>query len=157
MTISSDIEEIKKLKYRYLRLMDQHRWDEMEELFIENATSSYEGGIFSFDNRAKIGGMVRQYMDDEDLSALHHVHHPEIELTSPTTAKAIWAFEDRYIQRKHKTTTYGSGFYEDELVKVDGRWLFKHSGHRRVCECQESLPEDFELVQACDYKTWRET
>lgn len=133
-----DPENIKKLKYRYLRLMDQH----------------LEGGKLSFSNRNEIVAMFKQYMDDTDVFALHHVHHPEIEFSDPDHATGIWAFEDRYIFRTRKATSYGSGFYDDRYVKVDGAWKFAHSGHARVCEVQESLSDDFEFIQACDYNDW---
>ena len=37
----------------------------------------------------------------QDVVTVHHGHMPEIELTSPTTARGIWAMEDmlRYAGR----------------------------------------------------------
>ena len=49
-----EIEAIKRLKYKYLRCLDQKLWDELAECFVENATSSYSGGKYSYEGRDAI-------------------------------------------------------------------------------------------------------
>ena len=46
------LEAIKRLKYRYLRCLDQKLWDEIGECFTEDATAAYSGGEYAwvFDN-----------------------------------------------------------------------------------------------------------
>ena len=39
-----EIEAIKRLKYRYMRCLDQKRWAELAECFTEDATTAYGGG-----------------------------------------------------------------------------------------------------------------
>ena len=52
---------------------------------------------------------------------------PEIEITSPTTAKGIWAMEDvlRWPEGAPMKTLQGYGHYHETYERVDGRWLIK--------------------------------
>jgi hypothetical protein len=50
-----------------------------------------------------------------------HRTAPDIELTGPNTARGTWTCE--YVQEGGRLRGYG--FYEDELEKRDGRWLFR--------------------------------
>ena len=51
LTTMLELEAIKRLKYRYIRCLDQKLWDELEECFIPDAVASYGGGAWSFDGR----------------------------------------------------------------------------------------------------------
>jgi hypothetical protein len=64
----------------------------------------------------------------------HRVHQPEIDLTSPTTATGIWALEDTVIETSANITIRGSGFYEDEYVKMAGQWKITSTGYKRIFE-----------------------
>lgn len=114
-----EIEEIKKLKARYFRLMDQKRWEEWKDVFTEDA-------ILQFGPTPQERWTGREQMATQ-LSAIlanavtvHHGHMPEIELTSSTTATGTWAMFD-YVQMP-ELTLEGYGHYEEEYVKEDGRW-----------------------------------
>ena len=128
-----EIEAIKRLKYRYMRCLDLKRWDEMRGCFVEDATSSYSGGKYAFEGREKILEFFRGSMGPEMITS-HHVHHPEIELTSATTARGTWALEDTVIHTQHDFTLRGAAFYHDEYVKVDGEWRIRSTGYERVYE-----------------------
>jgi hypothetical protein len=65
---------------------------------------------------------------------MHQGHHPEIELTSDTTAKGIWSLQDYVIDRKGNTHLRGASFYYDEYVKVNGEWKIKLAGYERIFE-----------------------
>jgi hypothetical protein len=129
-----EIEAIKRLKYKYLRCVDQKEWAELEECFVPDATTSYGGGTYSQTGRDAIMAFLRKSMGDETFLSSHRVHHPEIELTSPTTATGVWALEDVVIDQKHGLTIQGAAFYRDEYVKVNGRWLIRHTGYKRSFE-----------------------
>jgi hypothetical protein len=65
----------------------------------------------------------------------HCVHHPEIELTSPTTARASWALEDTVHILDAGVTIHGAALYEDSYVKcADGQWRIQHTGYSRTWE-----------------------
>ena len=129
-----EIEAIKRLKYKYIRCVDQKRWDELAETFSEDATSSYGDGKFSFSGRDAILDFLRKGMSAPSFHSAHHVHHPEIELTSETTARGTWALEDTVIEKAAGWSLRGAAFYEDEYVKQGGRWLIRHTGYTRIYE-----------------------
>jgi len=62
-----------------------------------------------------------------DVVTVHHGHMPEIEITSPTTARGIWAMEDmlRWPAGAPMREMHGYGHYHETYEKVDGRWRIK--------------------------------
>jgi uncharacterized protein (TIGR02246 family) len=133
-----EIEAIKRLKYRYLRCLDQKRWDELAECFTEDARSSYGGGRYAFAGRDAIMDFLRKSMGAPSFLSSHRVHHPEIELTGPDTATGVWALEDTVIETRAGITIRGAAFYEDEYVKRDGAWKIRFTGYKRTYEEIES-------------------
>jgi len=129
-----EIEAIKVLKYRYMRAVDTRDWDLLATLLTDDATSAYSSGKLSYTGRDAIIEFLRTSMPAGDMLTSHRVHHPEIELTSPTTATARWALDDVVIILSANMTLRGSAYYEDRLTKVDGRWLIAHTGYRRLYE-----------------------
>jgi len=132
-TDQAEIEAIKRLKYKYFRCVDCKLWDELAECLTEDASTSYSGGKYAFQGREKIMGFLKKGLDNTRIS-MHHGHHPEIELTSATTATGIWALEDHVIDLKANTSLWGAAFYHDEYVKVNGEWKIKFTGYDRTFE-----------------------
>jgi len=130
----TEIEAIKRLKYKYLRCLDQKRWDELAECFSENATSAYSGGKFSFDGRDAIMDFLSKAMGADSFLSSHTVHHPEIELTSDSTATGTWALQDVVIETNAEIVIRGAAFYYDEYVKIDGEWKIQSTGYERTYE-----------------------
>ncbi len=129
-----EIEAIKRLKYKYLRCLDLKLWDELAECFVENATSAYGGGKYSYEGREAILEFLRDAMGADTFHSSHQVHHPEIDFTSETSARGVWALEDVVIDMKWEITIRGAAFYEDEYVKRDGVWKIQHTGYQRTYE-----------------------
>ena len=127
----AEIEAIKKLKYRYFRCLDSKLWEELAECFAEDATTSYSSGKYSLKGLDAIMQFLKKILGPRVIT-MHQGHHPEIELTSKTTARGIWALEDYLIDLKANTSLRGAAFYKDEYVKVDGQWKIKHTGYDRV-------------------------
>ena len=134
MSNLEDLEAIKRLKYKYLRCLDQKRWDELRECFIEDATSAYSGGKFSFEGRDAILEFLTKAMGADSFLSSHTVHHPEIDFTSDTSATGTWALQDVVIETKANITIRGAAFYHDEYVKLDGEWKIRSTGYERTYE-----------------------
>lgn len=134
MTDLQELEAIKRLKYKYLRCLDQKRWTELAECFTQDATSAYSDGKFSYSGRDQIMEFLRGALSPRTMISSHRVHHPEIDLTSPTTATGIWALEDTVIETTANVTIRGAAFYYDEYVNVDGRWKIQSTGYTRTFE-----------------------
>jgi uncharacterized protein (TIGR02246 family) len=129
-----EIEEIKRLKYKYMRCLDQKLWDEMAECFTEDAVAEYSGGKYAHSGRAAILDFLRRSMGAESFHSSHRVHHPEIELTGERTATGVWALEDVVVETKWEITIRGAAFYRDEYVKEGGRWRIRRTGYLRTYE-----------------------
>ena len=141
-----EIELIKRLKYRYCRLLDQKRFDELETLFTEDATATYGGGALPFDDRAGIMTFLRDALGSENMLTSHLVSHPEIDLVGPSEATGVWALRDVVIHGDFNIDIRGASFYEDRYVKVDGTWLIRHTGYRRVYEEIQPRSADIKLT-----------
>ncbi len=118
-----EIEQIKQLKAKYFRFMDQKRWDEWGDVFTDDATLQYgpeSHEVFE----GKIAIVEGLSLILKDSVTVHHGHMPEIEITSETTAKGIWSMFD-YVQMPGLTLN-GYGHYEEEYVKEDGRWKIRN-------------------------------
>jgi len=131
-----DIEAIKRLKYKYLRCLDTKHWDGMAETFAVDAVTSYSDGELSFQGRDEIMKFLRESAlgTPTGMIGVHHVHHPEIEMTGPTTAKATWALYNYLLHPGEHSGLRLCAFYHDEYVKTGGQWLIKSTGYRRVFE-----------------------
>ena len=151
MSRIEELEAIKRLKYRYLRCLDQKRWDELATCFTEDATSAYSGGKYSFAGRDAIMDFLRKAMGADSFLSSHTVHQPEIEFTSDTTATGIWALHDVVIETNANIVIRGAAFYEDEYVKQDGAWKIRSTGYKRTYEetlSRADLPS-LKLTQNC--------
>jgi hypothetical protein len=129
-----EIEKIKRLKYKYLRCLDQKLWDEMAECFVAHATAAYSGGKYAYDGRDAILEFLVKSMGEDSFLSSHRVHHPEIDLDGPTRARGVWALEDVVIDTKWQITIRGAAFYTDDYVKEDGVWRIQHTGYKRTYE-----------------------
>lgn len=129
-----EIEAVKRLKYRYLRCLDQKLWDDLEGCFTEGATASYGGGAYELDGRDAIMEFLRTSMGSETMLTSHRCHHPEIDLDGTGSATGTWALDDVVILTDLGLTIRGSAFYEDRYENVDGRWLIAHTGYKRTYE-----------------------
>jgi len=134
-----EIEAIKRLKYRYMRCLDQKRWAELGECFTDDARTSYGDGKYAFAGREAILGFLVAAMGRPSFLSSHRVHHPEIDLVSPTSARGTWALEDLVLDPERAVLIRGAAFYSDEYAKQDGRWLIAFTGYARTFEYVEQL------------------
>ena len=127
------VEEIKQLKARYFRMMDTKDWDGFAAVFTPDAVMDMSGEMrdtvtegegITRGNRA-IAEFVKGAV--HPVVTVHHGHMPEIEITSPTTARGIWSMEDmlRWPEGSPIRSLHGYGHYHETYEKVDGRWLIK--------------------------------
>ena len=147
-----DLEAIKRLKYRYLRCLDQKRWDDIVDCFTEDATASYGGGAYEFEGRDAIVAFLRDSMGSERFLSSHRCGHPEIDLTGTDTAAGIWSLDDTVIHLDFNVVIRGAAFYEDEYARINGGWRIRHTGYRRTWEEMEPRRDDVRLTAS-----WWET
>ena len=127
-----EIEAIKRLKARYCRYLDAKDWAAWRGIFTDDFVS----------DTAEAGGKVIQGADRfvgfthhslRSQATVHQVHAPEIELTSPTTARGVWALED-VVRFGPGVNLRGYGHYQETYRKVDGDWRIASSKLTRLRE-----------------------
>lgn len=121
-------EAIKDVKARYCHHIDLKEWDLYAGLFTEDATLDVDQSVSTrgrapnpqpqITGRAAIRAFMPQMLDNADT--VHQVHAPIITLTSPTSAKAVWAMED--IVRMPGFHLEGRGHYRETYARIDGQW-----------------------------------
>ncbi|MGU3498583.1 nuclear transport factor 2 family protein [Mycobacterium sp. C31M] len=125
-----DYEAIRQLKARYCRFLDTKDYEAWKKLFAPDV-------VVKLDMAISTGGADGQTAPDlvgldefvpvvlggvEHAQTKHHVHTPEIALTSDATAKAIWAMEDLLLFADGGEL-FGAGHYHETYEKRDGSWV----------------------------------
>lgn len=128
------LEEIKALKYRYVRCLDTKDWDGFENCFVAEATGGYAGLDFS-DRDAIVDYMRRSLVDG--VVTTHHVHHPEIEL-SGESATGVWYLQDKVFAPAFDHVMEGAAFYTDHYRRTPDGWRIEHTGYVRTWEATHS-------------------
>ena len=127
-----EIEAIKQLKARYCRYLDTKDWTAWRGIFVDDFLS----------DTSHAGGKVIRGADDfvaftskslGNRATAHQVHAPEIELTSATTARGIWALED-VVRLAPGVNLRGYGHYDETYEKIDGQWRITSSTLTRLRE-----------------------
>jgi hypothetical protein len=125
-----DIEAIKQLKARYCRYLDTKDWSAWRAIFTDDFHSdTAESGGKVIDGADEFVAFTRKSLRNQ--ATVHQVHAPEIELTSPTTARGIWALED-VVRFGPGVNLRGYGHYEETYQKVDGQWHISSSKLTRL-------------------------
>lgn len=137
-----DIEDIKRLKYRYFRCFDTADVEGIRDVFHPDVTLSVEGGVYHFkiEGRDAYLNMIREGAHAEMITQ-HHGHHPEIDILSETEAKGIWYLQDNVWEFRRKMHITGTAFYRERYLKVDGQWTIKDIEFERVYEIVDPIDE----------------
>jgi hypothetical protein len=129
-----DIEAIKQLKARYCRHLDAKDWVSWRALFTEDFVSELAVAA----GRRRLGAddfmaYTRSTLGRRSQCTVHHVHAPEILLTSITTARGVWAMTD-LVRLLPAVTLHGYGHYHESYEKLDGQWRIASSRLTRLRE-----------------------
>jgi hypothetical protein len=138
------LEEIRQVKYRYLRCVDLKLWDELAEVFTPDATVDYGTMVYGkpleITGRDEIVGYLRDNLGP-DVITVHSAGQPEITVDGDT-ARGTWSFEDTVIATGHRVVVKGAAFYQDRYERGgDGRWRIAHTGYVRTYEAMMSLDD----------------
>lgn len=147
------IEEIRQVKYRYLRCVDLKLWDEIGGTLTEDATldcgrSAY-GKQLEIAGRQEIVSFFRTKFGPDTLTS-HNAGQPEITIDGDT-ATGIWSLRDTLLATKHRMLIVGAGFYYDRYERVaDGGWRIARTGDVRTYETMLSLEDlpSFKIIAA---------
>jgi hypothetical protein len=122
----ADIEAIKQLKYRYIRLADAQRWEEWGQVFAEDCYLSSQA-VGTWEGRANVVRAVASSYGT--CKTVHQVHMPEITITGPNTASGIWSMDDfsTWIADGKPVMEWGRGHYEEEYIRTERGWRIKRT------------------------------
>jgi len=138
------LEEIRRVKYRYLRYVDLKLWDEMEDVFTPDASAEYGTHAVKQElrlyGRDAIIGYLRENLG-ADIITIHRCGQPELEVDG-NSATGTWSFEDTVIAVNFRVLIKGAAFYEDTYQRSDdGQWRISHIGYTRIYETIQSLDD----------------
>jgi len=150
----NDIEDIKQLKARYCRLIDQKNWEELEADFVTDAAIEIAGAPGGADDTQKFSSAhgfiegLQQLMGP--LVSVHQVHAPEIEILDRENARGIWTISDRLVfpDGSPLEILQGWGIYHETYRKVSGRWRFASVRLERLLvePVESTVPTDAKTV-----------
>jgi hypothetical protein len=138
------LEEIRRVKYRYLRCVDLKLWDEITEVFTPDATADY--GTRALGEPVRLSGRdeIVKFLRDSlgpGIITVHFASQPEIDVDG-AAASGTWSFEDTVIATEFRVLVKGAAFYEDRYARGgDGRWRISHTGYVRTYEVMMSLDD----------------
>jgi hypothetical protein len=128
------IEAIKQLKARYCRYLDTKDWAAWRALFADDFVSdTSEAGGKLIVGADDFVAFTRKGIGRPAQATAHQVHAPEIELTSATTARGLWALQD-VVRFGPGVSLVGYGHYDETYESIDGRWIIKSSKLTRLRE-----------------------
>lgn len=120
---------IHTLKARYFRCIDSRDWATLRTLFTPDATLHFteaqDAPLGLEDSIAFIASGM------EGSISVHHGHMPEIEIDTPTTARGIWAMQDRLWWQPNEPSRLGlaslegCGHYHETYQRRDGMWRIR--------------------------------
>jgi hypothetical protein len=128
------IESIKQLKARYCRYLDAKDWAAWRSIFTDDFVSdTAEAGGKLITGADDFVAFTRNNIGRRSQATAHQVHAPEIEFTSATTARGVWALQD-VVRFGPGVTLVGYGHYHETYENIAGKWLIKSSKLTRLRE-----------------------
>jgi hypothetical protein len=160
------IEEIRRVKSRYAYSADHHNWDDFASTFAPDA--SFDEHDFPIackpGTNEPVSKTMAAYLEAKASTGtqwpvigrdairaqvsngvgvghtmVHHVFAPEVDLTSDTTADAVFRFESHHWFKEGEPVQYMHNFgsYHESFVRLhDDRWYIKEFRLNRMrVEC----------------------
>jgi hypothetical protein len=132
------IEEIKQLKAKYWRGVDNADGALVRSILAEDCVLDYPGcctdPVTGADHMPQMNMVMRGRdswqtgnLEEPRLVTVHQGHQCEIEVTGDTTAQGVWSFTDRFFMPPGAPfeRLVGYGYYHETYERVGGRWLLK--------------------------------
>lgn len=138
------LDDLRRLKYRYLRSLDLKRWDEFADTLAPDIEATY-GKRLSFSGRDAVVDYMRSSLP-ASIITVHQCHHPELSVDGDT-ATGTWYLEDKVIITEHRMLLTGAAFYDDTYARgADGVWRIRRTGYLRTYEAVETLDPSWKLT-----------
>lgn len=132
------VESIRQLKARYFRGVDTGDGELVRSILAEDCELDYigcctdpkSGQDFMPAMNVVLKGRSAWKSDafeKANIVSVHQGHQADVEITGENTARAIWAFSDRFFLPPGApfSRLTGYGHYHDTYEKSDGEWKLK--------------------------------
>jgi hypothetical protein len=131
-----DIEEIKRLKARYLRYLDTQDWDAWSDVFTDDVDFQHDAQLVDPDGTQGGRSTLVQFVSRnlEGATTVHQAYSPDITLTGPDTATGIWGLADyvSFAGEEPPKGFRGYGHYHEEYVRTRKGWRIKRVAITRL-------------------------
>jgi len=147
------VEQIKALKYRYLRACDRKDPDAFRECFVaDGAFIDYGPRIGRFDDADGIAEVFRSLaLKQVDgryvIFDMHHAMHPVITLVGDDQATGAWTLRFRQVNLVDRTERVSAIEYDDRYERENGQWRIRSSQVSILWTMVRPLPEGFDIVE----------
>ena len=124
-SVLEEKDAIREVMAQYCFALDDGRFDDMAACFTEDGTwQTFFGQATGRKAIAEFAAGLRAHRPGPTPRAIHHVTNIVITLNSDTAkVRSNWTT----VQNAPEGPKIGSGgAYDDDMVKVGGRWYFRH-------------------------------
>jgi hypothetical protein len=120
----SDRLELQDLMIRYSEALDRREFDELDDLFVEDAYIDYRvtGGIDG--QYPQIKAWLAETLPKFFEVTAHMLGLPAIKLAGDTATARTFCFNPMLFTGENPKVMQVGVWYSDEMVRVDGRWRF---------------------------------
>ena len=152
MAGDEQVASIKRLKYRYWRASDAKDVTAFRECFVRSGARIDYGPMGTFDDADALTDIFRRVaLHKKDgrfvILDMHHGMHPDITLTSETTAVGRWSLRFRQVNLLDRTETVMVGEYDDEYIVEDGEWKIAASTLTERWRMRQPLAAEVEITE----------
>ncbi len=139
------IEEIKQVKAKYFRGVDTGNGDLVRSILAEDCRLDYTGCVTDPTTGQDFIPAMNTVLPGREfwpagenlnmgMVSVHQGHTVEIEITSDSTASAIWSMTDRlhFPAGGDFSILTGYGHYHETYEKTDGTWKIKTTRLTRI-------------------------
>lgn len=122
---------IERLKYTYVRAVDENDWETLRSCLTEDATATY-GEHAALDGRDAIVDFIRNSTAARpETRSVHRVTQPVIELDGTGRAVGTWVLSDTLVHHAEGDLVEGVGDYHDRYRNTPDGWRIEHTGYER--------------------------
>lgn len=124
-------EAIRRLKYTYVRAVDENDWNTLADCLVPEATATY-GEHAALEGRDAIVEFLRGSTAARPRTrSVHRVTQPVIDLDGPDRATGTWVLSDTLVHHAEGDLVEGVGDYRDRYRRTADGWRIEHTGYER--------------------------